>query len=456
MESAHKDFILAPRASGAVSWIETIGLTALGLGLSYWLSPQDPLLIEGGFPWLVLAPLLMGMRYGFLRGLVSAVLLVAALLAFHSAVAGLYDDIPESFIVGVLLCGMLVGEFRDIWERRLERLDLANDYRQLRLDEFTRAHHILRISHDRLEQRVAGNDLSLRSSLLYLREQLRDLATGRDALQAMADPILALLVPYGSLRNCGLYRVSAAGKVEAKPLSQVGDLVGFDPDDLLVKLCLERGELVSVREELVERGEHRAHSALLACVPLIDTEGRVLALLGIQQMPFFAFNDRTLSLLAILCGHIADLLHSDSAALRLGSADAQAFSQNLKRVLFDACDHDLSACLFAFEFQAGADRDELLGLLQGSQRGLDLQLRQTNSRDSECVLVLLPLTSAEGARGYLERIDSLVDKRFGPGQTFATRQVRIHQFDMAPGHAASELKHFLYNECGLNDQQVAV
>ena len=60
---------------------------------------------------------------------------------------------------------MLVGEFRDIWDRRLERLDLANDYRQLRLDEFTRAHHLLRISHDRLEQ---GRIRSLSRATLWV------------------------------------------------------------------------------------------------------------------------------------------------------------------------------------------------------------------------------------------------------------------------------------------------
>ncbi|MCB2572710.1 hypothetical protein KQ718_16095, partial [Listeria monocytogenes] len=108
------------------------------------------------------------------------------------------------FIVGVLLCAMLVGEFRDIWERRLERLELANEYRQLRLDEFTRAHHILRISHDRLEQRVAGNDQRLRSSLLGLRQLLRELPGEEAPLDARAETVLALLAQYGSLRIAGL------------------------------------------------------------------------------------------------------------------------------------------------------------------------------------------------------------------------------------------------------------
>ncbi len=144
--SAHKDFALAARASGSVSWVETLVISALALGLGWWFSPDDPLQVNATFPWVILAPLLLGMRYGFVRGLASAALLVAALFAFRVQGVEAYAQVPAAFIVGVLLCAMLVGEFRDIWERRLERLELANEYRQLRLDEFTRAHHILRIS----------------------------------------------------------------------------------------------------------------------------------------------------------------------------------------------------------------------------------------------------------------------------------------------------------------------
>ena len=117
------------------------------------------------------------------------------------------QQLDPSFIVGVLVCGMLVGEVRDLWERRLERLQMANDYRQYRLDEFTRAHQILRVSHDLLEQRVAGSDQSLRSSLLGLREKLRVMPDEGDALGALADPIVAMLGQYGALRVAGLYRV---------------------------------------------------------------------------------------------------------------------------------------------------------------------------------------------------------------------------------------------------------
>ncbi|CAD5108741.1 PelD GGDEF domain-containing protein [Zestomonas carbonaria] len=456
MQSAQKDYILAPRASGEVSWMETLLLTLLSLGLGYWFSPEDPLLVSEPFPWMILAPLLLGIRYGFVQGLASAALLIAALFAFRVAGWEAYDPVPAAFVVGVLLCTMLVGEFRDIWERRLERLSLANDYRQLRLDEFTRAHHILRISHDRLEQRIAGNDQSLRSSLLSLREQLRALPREGDALAALAETVLSLLAQYGSLRIAGLYRVHDNVRVDERPLAVLGDMAELDGNDLLVRLCLERGELVSVRSDLLDRGESRSHSALQVCVPLVDTEDRILAVLAVQQMPFFMFHERSFSLLAILAGHIADLLMSDPQALQLPDIDAQHYSQLLKRSLLDARDHGLPACLFSFELTDEAHGEELQRLLEGSQRGLDVQLRVRNGHGNRLVLVLLPLTSADGSQGYLRRLRMLVAERFGPTLELEALGVRTHHYQLEAGNEREALRRFLFNECALNDQQVAV
>jgi hypothetical protein len=455
MQSAHKDFNLAPRASGRVSWWETSLLTLLALGFGYWLSPADPLLVAASFPWMILVPILLGVRYGFLQGLFSAALLIAALFVLRIAGHELYADTPASFIVGMLLCSMLVGEFRDIWERRLERLSLANEYRQLRLDEFTRSHHILRISHDRLEQRVAGNDQSLRSSLLGLRQQLRALPGDQDALKSLADTVLSLLGQYGSLRIAGLYRVIDNQRIAPQPLAVLGEMGELKGNDILLKQCLERGELVSVRSEVLDRGEGARHSVLQACVPLIDTEDRILAVLAIQQMPFFMFHERSFSLLAILAGHIADLLMSDAQALQLPDADAQQYSQLLKRSLTDARDHGLPASLFAFEL-AEDNGEEVQRLLESSQRGLDVQLKVINGRGSRLVLVLLPLTSGEGSKGYLVRLKQLFAERFGQGRELESLGVQTHQFLFEGGAERDALRHFLFNECALNDQQVAV
>ena len=159
-------------------------------------------------------------------------------------------------------------------------------------------------------------------------------------------------------------------------------------------------------------------------------------------------------LLALLAGHIADLLNSDSHSLQLPDADAQHFAQQLKRSLIDVQQHDLSACLFFFELTE--PNPPLLSLFERSQRGLDLQLNVRNQRDHDGLLVLLPLTSAEGAEGYLTRLNTLVHEHFGQQHTLQSLGVRAFAYTLEPACERGGLRNFLYNECGLNDQQVAI
>jgi hypothetical protein len=452
IDSPYKDFTLAARASELAAWVETVLLTALAVGLGLYFAPEDPLQVHE-FPWPMLAPLLVGLRYGFIKALVSACLLVAAVLLLRESGLAAYERMPGGWIIGMLVISMVIGEFRDLWDRRLQRLQMANEYRQYRLDEFTRAHQILRISHDRLELRVAGSDQSLRSSLLILRERLRELKPQGDPLEAMAQPILALLGQYGSLRTAGLFSVRD-GQIAAQPLTVLGDMPAIDPQDRMVRLCMEKGDLISIREEFLERGDQDQFSLLQVCVPLIDTEGNILGILAIRQMPFFVFNERTLSLLALLSGHVADLLRSDASALQLHDADAQSFSQQLRRSLIDVEKHELDASLCLFELTD--PNQELLRLFADSQRGLDLQIHLVNGRGHDCILVLMPLTSTEGSRGYLTRLQYQLGERFGQGRTLEDVGVRVAFFEMDPTGRREGLNNFLYHECGLNDQQVAV
>lgn len=450
--SAYKDFTQTARASEPAAWVETVLLTALAVGLGIYFVPQDPLQVYE-FPWPLLAPLLVGLRYGFFKALVSAGLLIAAVLLLRESGLPVYERMPRTWIIGMLVTSLVVGEFRDLWGRRLQRLQMANEYRQYRLDEFTRAHQILRSSHDRLELRVAGSDRSLRSSLLILRERLREHNPTGDPLTALAQPIIDLLGQYGSLGIAGLYAVKAR-RMQVRPLATLGAMGALEPDDKMVCLCLEKGELISLREELLERGDQQPFSSLQVCVPLIDTEANILGILAIRQMPFFVFNDRTFSLLALLAGHVADLLRSDAVALQLHDADAQSFSQQLRRALVDVEQHDSEAGLCLFEL--ADSNQELLRLFADSQRGLDLQMHLRNSRGHDCILVLMPLTSAEGSRGYLTRLQYQLAERFGQGRTLDDVGVRVMSLQLEPSGRREGLRSFLYQECGLNDQQVAI
>ena len=429
--------------------LESVLLTVLVIGLGWWFSPADPLLLNGQFPWPMLAPVLIGLRYGFVFSLTSAIAL--------SAVAVLWCqsqqlEVPGQYVVGILLLSMLCGEFRDRWQRQIELLSAANRYRQFRLDEFTRSWQALRLSHDNLEQRIAGSGQSLRSALQGIRSQLRQApGTPEQRLLYLANSFLQLISQYGSLRVASIFAVSE-GQVDPRALANTGSPFVLTADDVLVREALRGGELVSIRHELST--EDAELSEYQVCIPLVDTHGKIWGLLVVKQMAFFALHERTLRLMSLLGGYLADWLTVPLEALKKATFDTQAFTMQVQRCIRDWEDNQLSASLVAFEF-LGEKADAQLALLRLSQRGLDLQWHGRSREGNPLVLVLLPLTDQKGVQGYFKRVNALFSERLGVGD-WAQWDIGVKEFTLDKTHDAQGLNHFIGETCALRDQPTVI
>ncbi len=88
------------------------------------------------------------------------------------------------------------------------KLYMANEYRQYRLDEFTRSYRLLQVSHDELELRIAGNNRSMRSTLLLLRQALQSVdKTQKNEFAAIGEQAMQIFSQYGAFTAAGLYEV---------------------------------------------------------------------------------------------------------------------------------------------------------------------------------------------------------------------------------------------------------
>lgn len=448
MRSVYEDYAVPMRPVTLGNWLEAILLTLVAMLLGYLYSPQDPLLVTADFPWMIFAPLLVAVRYGFLPGLLSVGLVLLGLLISSTAHQ---NSLPTSYMIGMLLSTFLAGEFRDIWFKKLTKLYMANEYRQYRLDDFTRSYRLLQVSHDELELRIAGNNRSMRSTLLLLRQALQaENIAQQNKLSVIAEQAMQVFIRYGSFTAAGLYKIDQQQQLAPKPLVAIGDLPTLAMDDVLLQACLQNKNTVSIRDEVLDQGANP--SQLKVCVPLLDTEQNLVGVLAIAEIPFFSMTEQTLNLLTLLAGYIADVLHSEHKALRLTDPHAQYFSQQLQRAFLNSKQYKLSSALCVFEFNA--ENEQLQQLLERSQRGLDLQLELTNNRKHHLLMVLLPLTAAQGLQSYLERINALVAHQ-NPDADLAKLKVNVLtlQLDRAD---ATTLSSFIYQECGLDEQQLAV
>jgi len=386
--------------------------------VGFWIDHDDPFFLRAEFPWLILAPLLPALRYGFQHGFVSALGLVALLaLAWRE---GLFTGsaFPAELAVGLLIIGMLSGEFADNYRRRLNQQRVINDYQRLRLDEFTRNYHLLKVSHDRLEHRLAASGHSLRGALLELRKHL---APGNDNdLASRAQHIMAIFTSFGWVQVAALYAVHNQRMV-IRPLAMSGQIGAVDPFDPMIRRALVEGRMATLAQDRLIRDEASGRE-LLAVVPLVDVTGHVWAILCIREMPFIALQEENLRLFAVLGGHIGDIL---AAAQHQNGPEPElsAFMTDLRRALIDHRQHGLPAVILTLVFPADhPDAEEMVQLFISQSRGLDRTWQPSD--DPRLLFLLMPLTHLEELPPYRNRLDRALAERFGQGME--ALGIRLH------------------------------
>jgi hypothetical protein len=383
-------------------WFETLALTAVVMAASFFTEQQDPFRLEGGFPWPVLAPLLAGLRYGFVYAFVSALLILAALGVAMNQQWQVASGFPLAWAIGVVVVGMVAGEFRDMWGRRLHRLEGAYQYRAERLEEFTRSYQLLRLSHDRLEQTVANSGFSLREGIMRLQSGLETI----DGLtHASFARLLEFVAEYAALTQASIVGLTGDRVDPAKVLAGVGEGFPIDEGDLVVKVALESGELATVnmvKEQAVDQ------NTLLAAIPLADSTGDIHAILMVRSMPFFAFHEDNLKLIAVLVGHGVDHLRFGTAA-----SSTARFIAGFERVCQDHARFKLDATLVristATRETGGLPR--VYEKLRSSVRGIDLICigwDEKGEKGEPVIWILLPLTDMAGARAWIQREEGVL------------------------------------------------
>lgn len=386
--------------------LETVVLAAIvpaGLlwGAKLWLFDSSEL-------WLAFIPLLLGLRYGLGAGLAAGILLVTVLASFSHLAGAPVAPFEHMDAVGLLLVGMTAGEIRDGWASRIRRLESEKDYHRIRLDQFTRAYHLLQASHAQLERQLGSNAVSLRTLLQRLKLQRAFIAANdENALDTIGKWLLELFADAGHLHTAALYSVSERGTLQVPAIATLGqpeELSAFDP---LLREALRSGCLTSLR------AAHDTSAAdVIAVVPLVDSFGRIHGVVSINEMPFFALRQSTFDLLAVLGGHVGDVLTRRMKSISDEQGIA-AFKQCLQRTLKDVNTGSVPASLVAYRIGvADPGQADVLARLCHEGRGLDQNWICSDGNGYRIVLALLPLTDSTGAQRFLDRIERYAHKHY--------------------------------------------
>ncbi|TSE19901.1 PelD GGDEF domain protein [Tepidimonas alkaliphilus] len=386
------------------------GLLAAVLGNTGWLSG------EPGFPWAWLAPWIVTLRYGTLAGALAA----AALTAFGVIWLGAsFAQADWTGWAGGWIVTLILGEFADRWIDRVRRHQIERDYAHDQLQRLSRQHYTLRLSHDRLEQELLHQPLTLRAAL----EQLRRL--GPDTSDAEAGRLLLqLLAGFAKVQQATLHRLDEAGRPEPAPLAHLGPPQPLDPNDPMVMQALRRRRLAHARdvEELVA-------SRYRAVLPFGPDE-QPQWLLVVHHLPFLALHDGTLVALQVLCDDFAALRQARLSAadvLREQPGCAADFALELQRLHRLQQRWSLPSTLGVLHADS-TPAAHWLPRIAAQLRSLDLSCEPAPGR----LLVVLPLTHGAGSEGFLQRIEQWLQRQGAGGLAEAGLRWRARTLDAPP------------------------
>ncbi len=426
---------MAPvRTAAWLAWVETAVLTLSVPMLGRWLRPEDPFLLGGTFSWSCLAVLLVALRYGSVHGLACASALGLGVAAAWYAGLLPAAAFPLESCFGLLVVGGVCGEFRDVWARRVARAERWSEELRAQLERFSRVFHLLRASHDRLEQRLVGGAPSLREVLTTLRKRLVLPPPGESPLKALGEVLLGMMASHGGVQAAALHGVEEGGRLREEPVAVLG-ACRASGEEPLVREALRRGQMMSVSSFAgAEDG-----TALLAALPLVGVDGRVWGLVAISEMQFISFNDDTLRLLSVLGAHVGDVI----SQVRLAERSGDAFLEVERRLLAARRDGQ-HAGVVALWLEGTRDLG-WLEVLAERCRVLDAVWRVPRADGTSQALFLLPLTDGEGIGRFLARCEEVL----APWLREASPPCRLltRAWSFQPGDRVEELLTQLRRTC---------
>lgn len=392
------------RRHGVVVWAEVVLLPLAGLALAAWILPAAPF-TASPYPWLWLLPLLLGLRYGLAPAVLATLVLTVAGIAAHRL--GLTAAAPPLIqLAGGALAALIAGQYSSRWRERLQAGRARTDYTEQRLESLTRAFFVTRLSHDRLEEALITQPVTLRGALEALRELSAETRTGIS--ESGANALLQLLAQYCRFETAALH-LYADGLLAGEPLAALGPPAALVRADPLLRYALEHEQSayhsIDQLDELEQGGSYRA------VFPLSNSAGETLGVLVVRDLPLLALAEENLTAATAMLQYFADESWAAAQTLELRQVlpDCPAtFAHELIKLQRLHERSGVHSTLIVIRARAEGALASALDAAHAARRGLDLYWREPFGPLTAGLLILLPLAGTATARGFLERIDGVL------------------------------------------------
>ena len=426
-----------------ILWAEVVVLPLAGLTLAVLLFRARPFTVSP-YPWLWLIPFLLGLRHGLAPAVLATLVLAVGGIAVHLlGISG--EQLPLIQLAGGALAALSAGQYSSRWREQLKAAQARTDYTEQRLESLTRAFFITRLSHDRLEEALIAQPVTLRGALEALRGLSTDAQGGIPAVAANA--LLQLLAQYCRFEAAALH-LYHEGRLDDEPLAALGWRTQLARTDPLLVYALEHEQTAyhSVEQlaELERGGSYRA------VFPVIDSAGEALGVLVVRDLPLLALTEENLAAAAAMLQYFADesWAAAQTADLRRSlPCCPDVFAHELIKLQRLHVRSGLRSTLVVLRARRDDAEVSVLDALYAARRGLDLYWREPYGPLTAGMVILLPLAGAATTRGFLERLESVLRAHGMEGGLEATG------FSIMQVPVDGRLPLAILRECGIEVEQ---
>lgn len=379
-------------------WIETLFISFLFPSIGYLVDYKDPFFFDYAFPWLVFAPLLVTLRYGFAYGFVCISLLIGMVTIVYFLGWQQASFMSNEILIGMLLVTIISAEFHDTLYRKIKLLEDKYNYVRLRTDEFTRDYHILKGSHNQLEQHLANHAKSLRSCLIDLEQQTLSLKChGGEPLKGVGKEILKLFGNHVNIHTAAIYEINEQNKIDPEPVANFGRPSPLAISDPLIKEALKTRYVTSIN---MTNNNAMVAGGALVVIPLVDVYRKIWGLVVVNEMPLFSLEENTMDLLAVLGGSIGDLIKRRAES----SGNTKSLEIGLARILIDIRQLNTSAAIVGVIVNAEKNQSEYRPRFLAELRVVDRLWILKENQKYHFFVIALPYTDSQGAFDFLKRV----------------------------------------------------
>jgi len=368
------------------SYLETIAIIGSYIGVGYLVNPQDMLMLDSDFSFATILLAIVTLFHGMSSG-VFALVLIGITMKLG------YEEFNYIYFLRESVLMMIFGEFHYYWTRTIKQHSIEDKFTRQKLSELSKAFYMLKISHDQIEKSYVVKPMSIRNSILAIKEKF-DI----DNPEIFYQEFLMLLQKTLNIEKAFL--LSVKDEEDMTILAQTDRDEMFYEDDLIIQDAKKKKKPI-----YISSSDSYSGSRYLAAIPVIIEE-KLIGVFVISKMPFMSFNKDNLISATILVSYMFDELYKLRILANIDDF-LSSFQDNFRFEVYRLHSlnqkFDIESTILIFKSYDKVKTHMLHEAVGANLRSLDLMSYLVTDK-FDAVAILFPLADRASVKGFVNRI----------------------------------------------------